>query len=362
MPSIFLSHNRKDKPFARKLVEPLVRHGIRVWIDDAEIKYGDSLIRKIHEGIQGVEYLGVILSPQSVKSNWVQQELEAALTMSISGQNMKVIPILYEDCDVPIFLQNLVYADFRNPNVFELNMERLIYSIIPSDTVSIIESIVKKSLAIEVLDEVFAEESPAKRRIVEIIKNHAIRNWVLTNDNNPSTNDLISIQFEKIVNDRAYVRTEEYWYLKWFDRNIQDYIYKYNNTNEQIYILSKVGNAYDNWKIETNFYPTESEDKNIVPKLPAVHSDINKRKHVDISVVHARVRELISQNGLQRAIEELNLYSTNSEVKKQLGILNAQFLSLVKEKNLNGITVSEYTRKVSAISYQLLGLIATNGR
>jgi hypothetical protein len=39
--SVFLSHNHKDKPFVRKLALDLEGHGIKYWIDEAEMKIGD---------------------------------------------------------------------------------------------------------------------------------------------------------------------------------------------------------------------------------------------------------------------------------------------------------------------------------
>lgn len=44
--SIFLSHTYTDKTFVRKLAADLEAHGIRYWLDEAEIKVGESLIEK----------------------------------------------------------------------------------------------------------------------------------------------------------------------------------------------------------------------------------------------------------------------------------------------------------------------------
>ena len=113
MASIFLSHNRQDKRFVRKLAFSLRRCGASVWFDEAEMKVGDSLIYKIQAGIDSMEYLGVVLSPHSVKSEWVKKEVEVALNHEIAGKRVKVLPILAKTCDVPGFLQGKVYADFR---------------------------------------------------------------------------------------------------------------------------------------------------------------------------------------------------------------------------------------------------------
>ncbi|MBN1219741.1 MAG: toll/interleukin-1 receptor domain-containing protein, partial [Anaerolineae bacterium] len=112
MLSIFLSHNRKDKPFVRKLSERLQAHGIRTWVDEAEMRLGDSLLSKIETAIQECEYLGVVLSPHSVASKWVRREVNIALNEEIHGNRVKVLPLLYQPCDIPGFLADKMYADF----------------------------------------------------------------------------------------------------------------------------------------------------------------------------------------------------------------------------------------------------------
>ena len=68
MINVFISHNRKDKPKARAIAKKLVQYGIHVWIDEAEIKPGDSLIKKIRDGIEYVDYLVALISKNSVES------------------------------------------------------------------------------------------------------------------------------------------------------------------------------------------------------------------------------------------------------------------------------------------------------
>jgi TIR domain len=110
--SIFLSHNHADKAFARRLATELTHAGAGVWIDDAEIKVGDSLIGKIEAGLIKSDYLGVILSPNSVASNWVKTELRAVLSQEITDAKVRVLPILHRECDVPLFLRDKLHANF----------------------------------------------------------------------------------------------------------------------------------------------------------------------------------------------------------------------------------------------------------
>ena len=107
MSSIFLSHNSKDKPFVRKLANDLRRRGFYVWVDEAEIKLGDSLIEKIREGLDRVEYVGVVLSHNSINSEWVKKEIDIAMNQEIEGKRVKVLPIMLEKIDPPSITINL---------------------------------------------------------------------------------------------------------------------------------------------------------------------------------------------------------------------------------------------------------------
>lgn len=124
---IFLSHNSEDKPFVRNLKELLQEKGVqKVWVDEAEILIGDSLINKIQEGINQTEYFGIVLSKNSIQSPWVQKELEQAMMMEITRRNVKVLPLLLEQCELPGFLQGKLYADFTTQDVYEKSIDKLL--------------------------------------------------------------------------------------------------------------------------------------------------------------------------------------------------------------------------------------------
>jgi hypothetical protein len=61
---IFLSHASEDKtPIARPLYMALRKAGVNVWFDEAELTLGDSLRRKIDDGLAHCRFGVVILSP-----------------------------------------------------------------------------------------------------------------------------------------------------------------------------------------------------------------------------------------------------------------------------------------------------------
>lgn len=121
MPSLFLSHSSADKTFVEKLAKDLEGVGVNVWFDKWEIKVGDSLTGKIEEGLQANDYLGLVLSPAAVASEWVKAELSAAWCRQMSSRKIVVLPILYQDCEIPFLLED------RSMRIFARAMMRALW-------------------------------------------------------------------------------------------------------------------------------------------------------------------------------------------------------------------------------------------
>src|SRR5262245_29013023 len=128
--SIFICHSSIDKTFVEKLAEDLLDNGIDVWFDKWEIKVGDSLILKINSGILESSRMGVVLSPNSIKSQWVQKELSAGLIKEIQKKQVVVLPILMEPCTLPPLLSDKKYADFTND--YQNGLSELLKAFYPS--------------------------------------------------------------------------------------------------------------------------------------------------------------------------------------------------------------------------------------
>jgi len=126
---IFLSHSSKDKDFVRRLTNDLQSKDIPVWFDEWELNVGDSLNKKISDGIKESGWLAVILSNHSIQSQWVEKELNAALTEELEKQQVFVLPILIEDCEMPLFLKDKMFADFRSN--YENGLTALLKRLIP---------------------------------------------------------------------------------------------------------------------------------------------------------------------------------------------------------------------------------------
>ena len=112
MPKAFISYSSSDRDFVKQLAESLQSRDVRVWWEPWEIKAGDSIINKLEEGIASSSVLILILSPASVSSRWIQEELDAALIKQINDRNIRILPVLKDDCSIPPILRSRKYADF----------------------------------------------------------------------------------------------------------------------------------------------------------------------------------------------------------------------------------------------------------
>jgi hypothetical protein len=121
---VFVSHNSKDKPFVRRLVTALEARDVQVWFDEQALGVGDSIVKGISTGLKDADYLLVVLSTNSVKSAWVQTELNAAMMEETSKKGIVVLPAVIDDCEIPILLRDRIYADFRQS--FEVGLNGLL--------------------------------------------------------------------------------------------------------------------------------------------------------------------------------------------------------------------------------------------
>jgi len=83
---VFVSHASEDKDFARPLAEALHKSGLSVWYDDFTLRVGDSLRRRIDEGLAKSRYGIVILSHAFFAKNWPQAELDGLTSKQIAAQ------------------------------------------------------------------------------------------------------------------------------------------------------------------------------------------------------------------------------------------------------------------------------------
>src|SRR5579872_2535960 len=112
MAIIFVSHSSSDDAFARQLSNDLELIGHTPWMDDLDIRPGESIPSAIQDGLSKARYGIVIVSQAALSSNWVDAEWKEKFWDTLKAQKARVIPVMKEKCELPQFLRTLSYADF----------------------------------------------------------------------------------------------------------------------------------------------------------------------------------------------------------------------------------------------------------
>jgi ribose transport system substrate-binding protein len=100
---VFISYSRVDQLAARGVADVLRRQKIPFFLDEADIRWGDGVDATITAALDGVTHLVVLISPASVRSQWVAYEIGQA-----RGRGIVVLPfLLHPSIDVPSFIADL---------------------------------------------------------------------------------------------------------------------------------------------------------------------------------------------------------------------------------------------------------------
>jgi hypothetical protein len=123
----FISHSARDKPFVRRLAADLVASGIKVWLDEQNMLVGDSIPEKIAQGLAESDFFLLVVSENSVKSEWVRRELNSAIVHEIERRKVKVLPIRIDAAQMPDTIKDKLYADFSRS--YDEGLDNLVRSI-----------------------------------------------------------------------------------------------------------------------------------------------------------------------------------------------------------------------------------------
>ena len=135
MPRIFISYSNRNLRRAKRLALALKNRGLDVWFDKWDLLVGHNLFDSIYDGIRKSDFLAVILTKQSVKSKWVKEELDSAKMDELEKGGTKILPLLFQKCEIPHSLRAKKYANFLN---FNKGMEELIQTLLPDSRKSIV--------------------------------------------------------------------------------------------------------------------------------------------------------------------------------------------------------------------------------
>lgn len=100
---VFLSHSSVDKDEVRKLAKDLERSA-DLFFDEKSIIPGQSITKSINDGLLGSDAIVLVLSKNSINSDWVLREYSYAIHVK-----KVIIPVLLHDCIIPPMLADIKY-------------------------------------------------------------------------------------------------------------------------------------------------------------------------------------------------------------------------------------------------------------
>src|SRR5580658_4004783 len=94
-PKVFLSHTSADKPtFARQLAKGIREAGIEVFYYERSIRPAEKLLDRIQSGIRDSTHFLLLISVRSLRSKWVNVELDYALNLELLGNGPVILPVV----------------------------------------------------------------------------------------------------------------------------------------------------------------------------------------------------------------------------------------------------------------------------
>ena len=136
-PRIFISYNHLDRTHANVISLALSNnHYCDVFLDFWEMAVGDKILDRIDKEISDSDFVIALISPNSMKSAWVEKELQIVLEKQEKEERRLLIPILIQDCEVPEYLSRYKYIDFRDSQQKPLVIQSIINHVLDRESFS----------------------------------------------------------------------------------------------------------------------------------------------------------------------------------------------------------------------------------
>jgi hypothetical protein len=104
----FFGYARENSDMARRIAADLTQAGANVWLDKLAIRPGQRWDREVEQALDRCSEVIVMLSPTAVKSDNVRNEVAYNLR-----EGKPVIPLIIQDCTIPLQLTRNHFIDFR---------------------------------------------------------------------------------------------------------------------------------------------------------------------------------------------------------------------------------------------------------
>jgi hypothetical protein len=124
-PKVFLSHSKRDISFINQMDLIFRQCHIDTWLDDIDIPHGNNWLDEIFkEGIAKCDIIFVYITENSIKSQMVTKEIDAALIAQLRNHDIKLILYASQEelrSQLRLDLQSLQIPILNNQNLSTLS-------------------------------------------------------------------------------------------------------------------------------------------------------------------------------------------------------------------------------------------------
>jgi hypothetical protein len=134
-PKVFISHASEDKArFVARFATRLRENGVDAWLDQWEMKPGDSLVDRIFEqGLKSAQAVIIVLSAASVTKPWVREELNNSVVSRIN-RGLRIIPVVIDQCEIPEALAATLWQRVDDLEHYDDAFQRILDAIFDRST------------------------------------------------------------------------------------------------------------------------------------------------------------------------------------------------------------------------------------
>jgi hypothetical protein len=118
-------HKNPDQVFARRLLKELEAAGFTIAIDERDFNPAASFLEEMERSVKESRFTLCVLSPRYFESGNAMEEAIMTKVLGMSEQSWRLIPLVTEEVQRPVWLYDIVGIDFTHPDPLVDPMERL---------------------------------------------------------------------------------------------------------------------------------------------------------------------------------------------------------------------------------------------
>lgn len=123
---VFVSYSSVNKEWVRKTFVPILeKAGLKVCDYYRDFDPGAPIVKEMERAILESRKTILILSPAYLNSGWTEFENLMLQSLDAANQERRLLPVIYEKCDLPLRFRYMNCVNFDNPDDAEIEWQRL---------------------------------------------------------------------------------------------------------------------------------------------------------------------------------------------------------------------------------------------